>query len=261
VTDTAATPVPAGETLAVDDWDAHWDAYTEAAAHNPAQWFRRRAAIKLLGGAGTPHRLLDIGSGTGELLRDAAEKWPSAELAGVEMSARGNEFAAERVSGAQLHTVDLLKEETPSGLAGWATDAICSEVLEHVDDPALLLRRSQPMLEPGARVVVTVPGGKMSAFDKHIGHRRHFTPESLAKVFEDAGFEPIETTGLGFPFFNLYRWVVISRGEKLVEEVAAGDGGSSAARIVMAIFKPLLACTFASRRFGNQIVGVARFPG
>ena len=38
------------------------------------------------------------------------------------------------------------------------------------------LGRTSP---PGCRVVITVPGGPRSAFDKHIGHRRHFDRASI----------------------------------------------------------------------------------
>ena len=37
------------------------------------------------------------------------------------------------------------------------------------------MRNAAALLAPGAKVVVTVPGGPRSAFDKHIGHCRHFT--------------------------------------------------------------------------------------
>ena len=72
---------------------------------------------------------------------------------------------------------DLLRDPAPDAeWAGWATHAVCSEVLEHVDEPVVLLRNARSWLAPGCRLVVTVPGGPMSAFDRHIGHRRHFSP-------------------------------------------------------------------------------------
>ncbi len=256
----AAGPAAPEEAVAVhhDDWESHWDSYSEAAARNPAQWYRRREALRLLSEDGPPTRLLDIGSGTGDLLFDAAARWPSAELAGVEMAASGNAVAARSVPSAKLTTIDLLEEEPPDELLGWATHAVCSEVLEHVDDPALFLRRAKRMLATGARLVVTVPGGQMSAFDHHIGHRQHFTPDSLAAVFADAGLRSEMTTGLGYPFFNLYRRVVIARGEKLVDEVASDDGVGTLAGIAMAAFKPLLAVSRPNRKRGIQIAGVAR---
>ena len=59
----------------------------------------------------------------------------------------------------------------------------------------------------------------MSAFDKHIGHRRHFTPERLRQLLLDAGLQVESLNGAGFsPFFNLYRLTVVARGKKLIDD-------------------------------------------
>src|SRR3546814_18015665 len=79
-------------------------------------------------------------------------------------------------------------------------------------------------MAPGCRLVVTVPGGPMSAFDRHIGHRRHFTPPALAALLTDAGLAVERTDGAGFPFFNLYRLGVIARGHRLVADLTGGQG-------------------------------------
>ena len=92
-----------------------------------------------------------------------------------------------------------------------ATHAVCSEVLEHVDDPVALMRNAIALLAPGCEVVVTVPGGPRSAFDRYVGHLRHFT----ATLSNQVSRTPASTwTGCctGFPFFNLYKLAVIARG-------------------------------------------------
>ena len=78
-----------------------------------------------------------------------------------------------------------------------------------------------PYLARGCRVVVTVPGGPMSAFDRSIGHRRHFTPDSLSQILRESGFRVESAQRAGFPFFNLYRLVVIARGEAVTHDVMA----------------------------------------
>lgn len=244
-----------------DDWDRHWDDYADAAERNPAQAYRRRLAIKLLERDGTPVRLLDIGSGQGDLLAAARERWPSAALTGVEISAQGIEVARRKLPDGEFHLVDLMSDGTPpQERAGWATHAVCSEVLEHVDDPVAVMRHARAWLAPGCRVVVTVPGGPMSAFDRHIGHRRHFSAADIAEVLRAAGYDVEWAGGAGFPFFNLYRGVVISRGDKLVDDVAAegGEPASGLARAVMAAFHPLFRLNLTRSRLGWQTVAVAR---
>jgi SAM-dependent methyltransferase len=246
-----------------DDWDRHWDAFSEANERNPGQLYRRRLAIDLLGRGGPPRRLLDIGSGQGDFLAVASSRWPQAELFGLEISEVGVQTAGEKVPHARFRTRDLLADAGPHGdEAAWATHALCSEVLEHVDDPVSLMKSARDYLAPGCRVVVTVPGGPMSAFDRHIGHRRHFTPSELATVLREAGLEVERATGAGFPFFNLYRLAVIARGRRLVED-AVGEDGSPAglpARAGMAAFRPLFRLNAASSRFGWQTVAVANKP-
>ncbi len=249
---------------AADDWDAHWDEFSDAAERNPAQAYRRRLALRLLERDGAPVRLLDIGSGQGDFIAQAAARWSGAELAGVEISAQGIRISQEKVARARFFAADLTTGAAPPAeMAGWGTHAVCSEVLEHVDDPTALMRTARSWLAPGARVVVTVPGGPMSAFDKHIGHRRHFTGGLLASILTQAGYEVDWCNGAGFPFFNVYRGVVIARGDKLVSDVEANDQGEPAsllARAVMGAFHPLMFLNLPRTRFGWQTVGVARVP-
>jgi trans-aconitate methyltransferase len=244
-----------------DDWDAHWDAFSSANERNPAQDYRRRVAMRLLEADGVPLRLLDIGSGQGNLLVAARRRWPRAELAGLEGSKRGAAATEALLPGVAVEVRDLLADGGPSqALSRWATHALCSEVLEHVDDPVLLMRNASDYLAPACRVVVTVPGGRVSAFDRHIGHRRHFTPQSLREVLTDAGLTVEWTSGAGFPFFNLYRALVVARGQRLVDDAAGGPGGEPRRplRLAMAAFQPLFRLNLERTRLGTQIIGVAR---
>src|SRR5262245_37384630 len=52
-----------------DNWDQHWQAYSDAAEHNPAQNYRREWILSLLDirGSGDGARILDIGSGQGDM--------------------------------------------------------------------------------------------------------------------------------------------------------------------------------------------------
>ncbi len=248
-----------------DNWDEHWDRYAAAASRNPAQQMRHAIIVKLLrqdvkAGA----RVLDIGSGQGDLLVKLHPALPEAELLGFELSASGVEISRRKLPAEKFFVADLFRPPAElKAFAGWATNAVCSEVLEHVDSPVDFLKASRPYLAEGARLVVTVPGGPMSAFDKHIGHRQHFTRESISRILGEAGFAVEDVYLSGFPFFNLYRCVVIVRGEKLADDVNAGQGGFSAvlAGAVMAVFRGLFWLNLMSSPFGWQVVAVARKTG
>ena len=246
---------------AADDWDQHWDNYAESASHNPAQAYRRTLIFKLLGDLDANSRLLDIGSGQGDFARDFVERYPATPFLGLEVSRSGVDQSRQRVPAAQFVQRDLLlPREGDDEYRRWATHAVCSEVLEHVDKPALLLRNAGAYMKPGCRVVVTVPGGPMSAFDKHIGHRQHFTVDSLTTLLRTAGFQPEFVSGAGFPFFNLYRLVVIARGERLIQDVQSGQASASSglARQVMRMFDHLFRLNTDRSRRGWQMIAVAR---
>lgn len=251
----------AGEPSHRDDWDAHWTRLDAGATRNPAQRWRHRLLVQRLvpHGAASAVRLLDVGSGQGDFAVLARQTWPAAEVLGLELSETGCRLAAAKVPDAAFRAVDLLAGAVPEAeRAGWATHAVCSEVLEHVDDPAALLRAAAAWMAPGCRLVVTVPGGPMSAFDRHIGHRRHFTPADLAALLTAAGFEVERADGAGFPFFNLYRLVVIARGRRLIADVAAEAGTvSPLAGLVMDLFDRLFALNPSAGQLGWQITAVA----
>lgn len=249
---------------APDDWDRHWQHFAAAASANPAQRMRHRLICRIIRLSALPAtRVCDIGSGQGDLIASLASQLPDAKFAGVELSASGVEISRRKTPVAQFHLCDLFRQKPEEfGLREWATHAVCSEVLEHVDDPVAFLRAAGGFIAPRGRIVVTVPGGPMSAFDRHIGHRQHFTRRSVASVLQQAGFEVERVQLSGFPFFNLYRLVVIVRGRKLAVDVDSGSRGSSArlAALAMATFDRLFRLNLRDSALGWQVIAIARKP-
>ena len=248
-----------------DNWDRHWDEYGEAAQQNPAQEYRRRLIFSLLGleKSEMPTRLLDVGSGQGDMAAAVRAAFPMAEIVGLELSQSGVEISQRKVPDARFVQCNLLEEANPpEDLRGWATHAVCSEVIEHVDDPGKLLRSAREYMRAGCSVVLTAPGGPMSAFDKHIGHRKHFCASDIELLFREAGYVPERITGAGFPFFNLYRCIIVLRGKKLTEDVSTRQkpSASRSARIAMVVFKRLFRLNLNSSPWGWQRVGKAHVP-
>ena len=255
-------PNPTTDEHGLDDWDLHWSRYAGAAELNPAQGFRRRLVIDSLGVDSPGARILDIGSGTGDLAAELAAELPRPQLLGLELSATGVEIARRKVPTAEFLECDLLAGAPPAEEhRGWADHAVCSEVLEHVDDPVALIANARAFLATGCRLVVTVPGGPMSAFDRHIGHRRHFGRDELGDVLRSAGYEVESLRAVGFPFFNLYRYAVIAAGDRLIsgDEPGAAEPGRGT-RAVASVFRALLAHNRGGSRLGYQTVAVAGNP-
>ena len=241
-----------------DDWDKHWATMHAAAGLNPAQDFRRRLLLAHLAqicpAGHEPLRLLDVGCGTGDFALSFHKAFPGSQYLGIDVSQAGIEICRQKVPGARFQQQDLTNP-SPIDVAdqGWATVAICSEVLEHLDQPELILTHIKPYLAPSSVLLITVPGGPMSAFDKHIGHRQHFSITGLKSLLEKSGYTRCKIWGAGFPFFNLYRLVVILRGQKLVNDASQADQPMSlAARLVMSLFGILFRLNLNRSRLGWQ---------
>lgn len=246
-----------------DDWDRHWSRYAQSAEQNPAQAYRRELVFERLelDRATGPVRLLELGSGQGDLSREIKERWPRVELLGLDLSETGIELARRKVPDGTFIRADFTRPLTlPARFVAWATHAVCSEVLEHVDDPVTVLKHVRAALAPAARLVITVPAGPMSAFDRHIGHRRHFTLERLADAITSAGLEVESLHGAGFPFFNLYRLLVVARGRKLVEDAATAGPLPASAQAALRGFSWLFRWNTATTTRGWQLVATARAP-
>ncbi len=159
--------------------------------HDPARAYQCRLVLGLLESFDRRdgERILDIGSGTGALTADLRHRFPAADIVGVELSREGVGRARIAVPSATFVQRDLLDgAEVEARLRGWATAAVCSEVLEHVEEPRRLLRSVAPYLAPGCQLL------------------------------EDSDFRVRHVQRAGFPFFNLYRLV---RGNSATTPVTA----------------------------------------
>jgi len=247
---------------AQDDWEAHWGQYAESAGLNPAQRMRHDLVARLLweGPDVTSARIFDLGSGQGDLLQKLASLLPFAEFLGAELTESGVAISRTKVPQATFVVADIF--HPPAALndfEGWATHAVCSEVLEHVDDPASFLKHAARYMAPDAKLIVTVPGGPMSAFDRHIGHRQHFDRRKIRALLDQAGYAVERIYLAGFPFFNLYRLLVIARGRRLAQDVETQSSGiSSGASSMMKLFRLLFRFNLRDSPFGWQVVAVAR---
>jgi SAM-dependent methyltransferase len=241
-------------------WEQHWRDYDAAARRNPAQRYRRQLIFSILENARKP-RILDLGSGQGDFLAEAAARLPGAELAGVDLSSTGLAKTQERVPHAKLYQANFESPEPlPEALRGFATHVVCTEVLEHLDAPEILLGKVASALAPGGQLLVTVPGGPRSAFDIHIGHRRHYAPRQLEELVRRAGYSPVAVKGAGFPFFNLYKLMVILRGKKLVEQATQEKLPQRASLAAMAVFDLLFRFNQDGTGLGWQTFGVFERP-
>jgi SAM-dependent methyltransferase len=186
-------------------------------------------------------------------------------MVGIELSDTGVEIARKKVPEAKFIQADLFQPpEELKKYIKYFNVAICSDVIEHVDDPVEFCKNLKGYIKSGGYLFLTVPGGPMSAFDKHIGHRKHYNKEDISKLLVSAGFRVINIKMAGFPFFNLYRLIVIMRGKRLISDVSKNATRSfsmGAAKLMMNIFNILFNFNTNHSKYGWQVFAIAKVEG
>lgn len=113
-------------------------------------------AAEFLGRAGGRGRLLEVGPGHGLFLALAAGQVGS--LSGWDISESSLRQARENLLALGVDTVDLVRHDIRGGPLDATFDlVVASELLEHVEDPADVLRSLLGLLEPDGLVFLNVP--------------------------------------------------------------------------------------------------------
>ena len=136
-------------------------------------------------------RLLDIGSGGGELVSLLHhDGW---RVTTCDISAETMQFARARGIDAAV----VLDATQPWPLLRDSFDAVLLlDVIEHLEDDAACLREAHAALRPGAIAIVTAPAHQalFSRWDKTFGHERRYSKRGFVSVLEAAGFDAIKVT-------------------------------------------------------------------
>jgi SAM-dependent methyltransferase len=201
--------------------------------------------------------IIDIGCGNGTYLAFLKQAFPNADVVGIEPSRAAAAAAPDSIRGA-IRIGELL--EIAPMLAPKSFDlAICSEVLEHVADPAASLRCIFSLVRPGGHFLVSVPGGMRywSSQDVVAGHLRRFEFGEFRQLLEANGFEICRYFGWGGPFGFAYDRLVSLVGPERI--MKSGDRRTARffARALTALFR--IDDLFESR-WGFQLVSSATRP-
>jgi ubiquinone/menaquinone biosynthesis C-methylase UbiE len=79
----------------------------------------------------------------------------------------------------------------------FATRVICTEVLEHVDDPKRVMQELVRVGSPGARYLLSVPGSRLESLQQQIAPPIHFQKPNHIRIFTQEQFvELVAASGL-----------------------------------------------------------------
>ncbi len=100
-------------------------------------------------------RVLDVGCGAGDNAGLLRSRYPVCEVFGVTFSAAEADIARQRMAACWITDIE---GELPEDLRAMKFDTIVfSHVLEHVREPAGVLRKFAGLLQPGGTVVIALP--------------------------------------------------------------------------------------------------------
>jgi SAM-dependent methyltransferase len=181
------------------------------AAEDRHFWFRSRnkvlAAVVcgLVKGLPPGYRVLEVGCGTGNVLRVLEAVCAGAEVTGMDLHEEGLAYARRRVRCRVVAgDVNASSFPEPFDLIG------LFDVLEHLPDDSRILRTLYAALRPGGRLLLTVPAHQSlwSYADEYGGHYRRYSSGQLRAALEGAGFRVEHQTQfmlLLYPFLKLAR--------------------------------------------------------
>jgi SAM-dependent methyltransferase len=196
-------------------YDRIWPQMSDYIRYNPGARHRRRHIFEFLERVRF-RSLLDVGCGNAELLSLIAQRFPGRQLSGVDLSqvavdANQARFAQMRFSVANVET---------EALPGPVDAIVCSEVLEHLDDPTRALRHIRDTLVVGGHAVLTVPTGTVHTTERHFGHIRHPHPDELREQCRAADLEVLDLRVWGFPVYAFTKWATNLKPDAALERFA-----------------------------------------
>jgi SAM-dependent methyltransferase len=155
-------------------------------------WFRSRnhlifALTKKLSSQFPPgYRVLEVGCGTGNVLRTLRQACPEGTVIGMELWFEGLRFAQERFAG------PLVQGDVRNSPFGKPFDLIgMFDVLEHIPEDVDTLVALRNALTPGGRLMLTVPAHQSlwSYFDEAAHHCRRYSGQEIRNKLVQAGFQ------------------------------------------------------------------------
>jgi 2-polyprenyl-3-methyl-5-hydroxy-6-metoxy-1,4-benzoquinol methylase len=151
-------------------------------------WWAARTdlVLAMLEGLGIlpPASVLEVGCGWGINLQ--ALEAAGYQITGLDISRR----ALDKLDRPHRQLIEAdLSLGLPDSLPTYDC-VLALDVIEHIDDDHQAVRELGRLLNPGGRVIISVPAlpDLYSEFDAVQGHRRRYTAQSLRACLEGAGF-------------------------------------------------------------------------
>jgi len=235
------------------DWSQIWERLSEGMALNPGRELRHQWVLKNI----QQGKTLDFGCGDGTLV--AKLVYLGCDAYGFEPAEQGARLAQQKICGNEEEEKRIIQDYSQiQKVSKIFENIILSEVLEHVENPVdFLTNFVLPFADSNTKILITVPSGPISEFDRFIGHHRHYTRKILAGQVSLSQCTLIEYRNIGFPIVNIVRIWSLIRGKKLVTDLENHQAKKNYAFIVGAL-RPFKAMSSHYNKLGWQVVAIVK---
>jgi SAM-dependent methyltransferase len=164
------------------------------------RWMRPEPTARLLAQTlrwARSGKLVDFGCGDGRFLAAASAHF---DVTGIELSPQGAEASRQRTARERIFegpVTEVAERDLPAS----AFDVVTQfGYIEHEWHPLAGLRAAHRVLKPGSLTILKTPN--YASWNRHIrgmnwcgyhvpAHCNYFTPETLARILRETGFEPL----------------------------------------------------------------------
>jgi SAM-dependent methyltransferase len=216
-----------------------------------------------------PRSVVEVGPGMGSAAWYLSR---GREYLGYEPDDSACRVASERLTGHPMATV--VNSPLPDQPNKKYEALVAFEVLEHIQDDQLALRKWREWLAPGGRVVLSVPAkqDRFGPIDTAVGHYRRYEKQDLMRLMTESGLMDVEILSYGMPLGYLLEAVrnrLLVRRLSHEAEMQARSHRSgrafqprTAGRLIRALTLPfvLLQRPFASSEWGIGWIATGAAP-
>lgn len=154
---------------------------------------------------------LELGIAEGTGVDNLLERFGDVTV--VDGSKKAIDSIKEKYKNTQLNAEHSYFEEMDLGNKKFDT-ILMAHILEHVDDPSVVIKKACEYLSPRGVMIIDVPNGNslhrqvgvkmgllkkstdLNEADLSIGHQRVYTPESFKEEIKSAGMKTVELGGM-----------------------------------------------------------------
>jgi len=156
----------------------------------------------------SPGAIVDLGCGSGLLLAAMRRRFPESRLCGMDFSDTLIESSRRADPSIDWRLADLgMPQIFEQGLASSFDVVLASEIIEHVENPEVLLANAARLAKPKTGLLLlSTQSGRIWETERMVGHRRHFSALEVRALLEASGWTPRRIWNAGFPFHTFAKW-------------------------------------------------------